>query len=277
MAHSLANQINRCRDRLTEADQRLLDVLLRDPANTAMLSASEVAREAGVHAAAAVRLAQKLGYEGYLDMRSALRSEVVASDSSRRIAETLAGSEGDLLASLVASEVDTLLGLVRHIDQAAIETAAKALLKARSVILCAQGNSIVLADLLDRRLRRAGFRTSLVTGQGREFAERLIPLGRGDVLVCFAFRHLPREITGALDHAPQVGATTLLIADHIARRIPRTPDHVLAAPRGRDEEFLTLTVPMAICNALILTIARIDGGQSVSTLDALETLVTRFD
>jgi len=277
MAHSLANQIDRYRDKLTEADQRLLDVLLRDPGQSAMLSAAEVAREAGVHAAAAVRLAQKLGYEGYPDMRSALRSEIVASDSSRRIAETLAGSEGDLLASLIASEVDTLLGLIQHIDQAAIEDAAKAMLKARSIALCAQGNSVVLADLLDRRLRRAGFRTSLITGQGRELAERLIPLGRNDMLVCFAFRRLPREVTGALDHARQVGATTLVIADHIARRLPRAPDHVLAAPRGRAEEFLTLTVPMAICNALILTIARIDGGQSVSTLDALETLIKRFD
>jgi DNA-binding MurR/RpiR family transcriptional regulator len=277
MALSLARQIDRCREKLTEADQRLLDVLLRDPTQSAMLSAAEVARAAGVHAAAAVRLAQKLGYEGYLDMRLALRSEVFGSDSARRIAETLAGSEGDLLASLIASEVDTLLGLVQHIDQAAIEAAAKALLTARSVVLCAQGNSVVLADLLDRRLRRAGFRTSLVTGQGREFAERLIPLGQGDMLVCFAFRRLPREITGALDHARQAGATTLVIADHIARRLPRTPDYVLAAPRGRADEFLTLTVPMAICNALILTIARIDGGQSVSTLDALETLVKRFD
>ena len=277
MANSLATQIDRCRDKLTEADQRLLDVLLRDPAQSAMLSAAEVAREAGVHAAAAVRLAQKLGYEGYPDMRSALRSEIVASDSARRIAETLAGSESDLLASLIASEVDTLLGLVQHIDQAAIEDAAKAMLKARSIVLCAQGNSVVLADLLDRRLRRAGFRTSLVTGQGRELAERLIPLERNDMLVCFAFRRLPREITGALDHARQVGATTLVIADHIARRLPQAPDHVLAAPRGRADEFLTLTVPMAICNALILTIARIDGGQSVSTLDALETLVKRFD
>jgi DNA-binding MurR/RpiR family transcriptional regulator len=258
MKRALALQIDRCRDKLTKADQRLLDVLLRDPAQAAMLSASEVAREAGVHAAAAVRLAQKLGFDGYLSLRSALRSEVVASDSARRVAETLAGAEGNLLASLVSSEVDTLLG-------------------ARSVTLCAQGNSVVLADLLDRRLRRSGFRTSVATGQGRELAEQLMPLGRGDVLICFAFRRLLPEIVGALDHARQVGAKTLVIADQSARRIAPAPDYVLAAPRGRSEEFLTLTVPMAVCNALVLTIARVDGGQSVSTLDALEKLSRRFD
>ncbi|MCZ8098694.1 MAG: MurR/RpiR family transcriptional regulator [Burkholderiales bacterium] len=277
MKRALAVQIDRCRDKLTKADQRLLDVLLRDPAQAAMLSASEVAREAGVHAAAAVRLAQKLGFDGYLGMRSALRSEVVASDSARRIAETLAGAEGNLLASLVASEVDTLLGLVQHLDQGAIETVARMLLKARGVTLCAQGNAVVLAHLLDRRLRRSGFRTSVATGQGRELAEQLMPLGRGDVLVCFAFRRLQREIVGALEHARHVGARTLVIADQIARRITPAPDYVLAAPRGRSEEFLTLTVPMAVCNALVLTIARVDGGQSVSTLDALEKLSGRFD
>jgi DNA-binding MurR/RpiR family transcriptional regulator len=184
----------------------------------------------------------------------------------------LSGAHDDLLSSLVRSEMESLSALLRHVDQAAIEAAASTLLRARSVFIFAQGNAFALAELLDRRLRRAGLRTVVATGQGRELAERLVGLSREDALIAFAFRRLPREVEPALDHARKTGAKTVVIADQIARRLRAQPDHLLAAPRGNAEEFLTLTVPMAICNALVLTIASIDGGQSVSTLDALETL-----
>jgi DNA-binding MurR/RpiR family transcriptional regulator len=272
MGTPLRARVEHNREKLTEADQRLLDVLLREPAHAALLSASDLARETGVHAASAVRLAQKLGYTGYPDLRSALRDEFVASDGARRVAATLTGAQDNLLASLVRSEMEALSGLLNHVDQAALEAAAATLLRARSIAIFAQGNATVLVELLDRRLRRAGLRTVVASGQGRELAEHLVGLRRDDVLVAFAFRRLPRELEPALEHARKMGAKSVVIADQVARRLQARVDHVLAAPRGNAEEFLTLTVPMAICNALVLTIASIDNGQSVSTLDALEKL-----
>jgi DNA-binding MurR/RpiR family transcriptional regulator len=276
MQTDLARRVDRHREKLTESDQRLLDVLFRNPTRAAMLSTSALAREAGVHSATAVRLAQKLGYGGYIDLRDGIRADLVGSDAARRVTETLATAESDLLASLVRSEVDTLVDLLRHVDQAAIDAAAHTLMAARIVFLCAQGNSVALAELLDRRLRRAGFRVAVATGSGRELAERLLALGPEDTLVAFAFRRLPAEIVGALGHARRTGARTLVIADQVARRLEPAPDHVLSAPRGRDDEFLTLTVPMAICNALVLTVARMDSGRSVAALDALTELAGRL-
>ena len=45
---------------------------------------------------------------------------------------------------------------------------------------------------------------------------------------------------------------------------------------GLAEEYLTLTVPMAICNALILTIARLDEGRSLKALGRLTELTRGF-
>ncbi|MCA0450496.1 MAG: MurR/RpiR family transcriptional regulator [Proteobacteria bacterium] len=262
---------------LTQAEQRLADAVVAQPARISALSASDMAQEAGVHPATVVRLAQKLGYKGYLDLRSALRAETAHSDAARRVTDRLAHAAPDLLSSLVASDIDTLVELGRHVGQAQIDRAAKALLSATSITIAAQGNSTALAELLDKRLRRSGFKTRLAVGEGRDFAEHLIGLRSGDALLALSFRRPSRAIAVALSHAREVGAASLLIADAVARRYAPAPDMVLAAPRGLNDDFLTLTVPMAICNALVLTIARLDDGASVRALDALERLAGKLN
>ena len=55
------------------------------------------------------------------------------------------------------------------------------------------------------------------------------------------------------------------------------PDHLLWASRGADDEFQTLTVPMAICNALVLTIAKRNRTRSMQALDRLGGLIEAFE
>ncbi len=56
------------------------------------------------------------------------------------------------------------------------------------------------------------------------------------------------------------------------------PDQLLAAPRGGDtESFQTLTVPMAISNAIVIA-GRGHGGQACcAALDSLGALIKRFE
>ena len=74
---SFRGRVDDHRSRLTSADLRVLDVLLSHPTDAAFLPADQVASRAGVHVAAATRLAKKLGYSGYPDLRSALQTELL--------------------------------------------------------------------------------------------------------------------------------------------------------------------------------------------------------
>ena len=130
----------------------------------------------------------------------------------------------------------------------------------------------MLADLLDRRLRSAGLPARNIAHEGRELAERLVTLNKGDVVVAFAFRRAPKALAPIFEHARAVKAKTLLIADMVAHTLTERPDLLLAAPRGDDEKFLTLSVPMLICNALVLTLAQRDHGRSIHGLQTLERL-----
>lgn len=271
------------RGRLSVSDERLIQRLLSDPASAAFLSAAELAKRAGVHEATAVRLAKKLGYRGYPQLRADLQGELQVALGRRaepadRVRRRLAhADDGDVLATLVRDETVALRGLPQHVGQASLDQAASALVDAQRVFLFGQGHATSLVDLLERRLRRSGYATVVLRAQGRELAEQVLALGRNDVVLALAFHSRPAGLRALLRHARRVGATTIGVSDALGPLLRPAPDHLLAAPRGLEAEFQSLVVPMTICNALVLTIARLDGGRSMAALDRLGGLIDEFE
>ena len=67
------------------------------------------------------------------------------------------------------------------------------------------------------------------------------------------------------------------LARTLASLVPAA-DHLLFAPRaGSQDAFQTLTVPMAICNGLVLSMAKEDPKASLQHLETLGQLIDTFD
>ena len=276
---NLQKIVEQCQDTLTPAEKQLVRILFSNPAKGAFLSATRLARDAGVHPATVVRLAKKLGFEGYPELRNALQEEIIQlSEPAERIKRRLARAKSQqILSNLIDSEISTLHELPNHIKQNDIDQAARVLIKAQHIYIFAQGNATALAMLMDRRIRRSGLNTILLTGQGRDLAERLLTINQHDVLLAFAFHTRPPGLALALKRSAATGATSLLISDSLSLLPSQHPTLLLAAPRGEESEFLTLTVPMAICNALILTMAQLDKGHSLQVLDDLVHIISDIE
>lgn len=275
---SLRTLVEQHHDRLTPADRRVLEVLLSHPTEAAFLRAEEIADRAGVHQASATRLAKRLGYSGYPELRSELQSELLGGvGPGERVRRRLEHADGgDLLQALVTDELASLAELPRHVSQTQLDDVGDRLATARRVFLFGQGNATVLTELMQRRLRRFGIDTVVLDGPGRDLAEQLLVLTAEDVVLTFAFRKPPPALEPLLGHAAERGAVTVLVTDTVTALQP-APDHLLAAPRGSGREFQSLTVPMALANALLLTVARQAPDSSISSLDRLGSLLERFD
>jgi len=262
---------------LTATDRRLVAVLQTHPAEAAFWNAADLTDPLGLHQSAATRLAQRLGFDGYPRLRDALRQDYIAGGGpSQRIRGRLERHPDDVLGGFVDDEISALAALPQHITQDDLDDLAAQTTAAGHVYLFGRGNATALIDLLERRLRRSGIRVVVLDGPARDLAERLATLEPDDLVLACAFRRAPRELAPVIEVAREAGARTALITDTLLSLSPQ-PDTVLAAPRGGGDEFLTLTVPMAIANALVLTIARHAPERSLSALDRLESLLDRFD
>ncbi len=279
----MASIIDRFRDvaeQLTPAEHQLIKQILNSPREVALGTASDLAQSIGVHEATASRLAKKLGYPNYAGFRAAIQDEfIVRTDPAARVRNTLRqGTEAGLLSDLIRQEIEALARIDQYVDDEAILAAAGTLVAAPRIYVFARGNAQALAVLVDRRLRRMGRSVTLLGGDGRDLAEQILGMGRGDALLGFAFRRQPTHLTPLFEHARGVGAVSLAISGTIGPSLRPAPDHLLFAPRaGGQDAFQTLTVPMAICNALVLAMAKLDPRVSLENLEKLGQLIEAFE
>lgn len=264
--------------RLTETDRKLIMVLQSHPAEAAFWSAEQLTAPLGLHQSAATRLSQRLGFTGYPDLRDALRQDYLGAEGpSQRMKGRLQRHEHDHeLQEFVTGEIAALEALSMHVTQDELDALAERVIDSDVVYLFGQGNAIVLVELLSRRLNRFGIRSTPLVGSRRDIAERIAPMRPGDTLLAFAFRRMPDALDNVLDLAIKEGVHATVLTDTLLTIHPE-PDVIMAAPRGRSDEYLSLTVPMAICNGLILTIARRHPDMALGKLDRLGVILDHFE
>lgn len=278
-ARPLIERVQSVAESLTVTEQRLISELLRAPRDVAIGTSSEFAARLGVHEATTSRLARKLGFSSYSTFRDALRREFLkAADPAGRISATLddARRQG-FLPLLVTQEMQALAGMSDHITDARILEAADRLDR-RRVFIHAHGNAEVLSMLMERRLRRLGIDSQPLTGSPRDIAEKVLTLSGDDALLLFAFRRQPPVYARLMEVAGEAQASTVVISGTIGPSLTPAADVLLSAPRaGLPDSFQTLTVPMAICNAIVLALAHRRGEAAMDMLDRLGDLITKFE
>jgi len=238
-----------------------------------MMPAVDVAAQADVHESTVIRLAQKLGYSGYPEMREAIRGDVRELDEPHSRLVKLNTQRGYDLTSLVTAEANALLRLPDHLAQAELDAAAALLLNAGHVVIHGNHFAAPLTTFLDRRLRLLGFRTSSLAGMGgRELAEHAVTLGEADVLFAFALRREPGGLQTLLDRCQQVGAQSIVITDTHGLSFNPRPTHTLVAPRGVDEDFRTQVVPYMVCYALQLALYNLAPERCEDAMNAVDAL-----
>jgi len=242
------------------------------------LSIDEAARALGVHKSTLVRLAQRLGYPGYTELRSDLqelyRHEVAP---GRKLGKTLADlHEGNLFQQVVETETMYLREALKTVSGEDLHQAAKLILKARRVFICGRGTQAPLAEVLAFRLRRFHLDVHVIGEEGRAILEKLQVLTPKDVLILYSFIAVPKEHLIAITLAAEVGCPVVLFTDTVAKSMVDGVALVLAARRGPATIYHTDIVPLAVQTALVLEIAKTRAPQVLGQLERLQELRRRF-
>ncbi|MDO4776256.1 MAG: MurR/RpiR family transcriptional regulator [Cardiobacteriaceae bacterium] len=265
---------------LTPAEKRLVEAICSDPQAAALGTAAGIARAVDVHEATVSRLVRKLGFDSYAGFRSAMQSEFIPTQEPAMRLDNALSREGDAswLHTLVEQERAALRHIEEVMDVARIEAVAQELMRANRLFFFAQGNAEVLALLMDKRFRRFGRDCRRLSGDRRELAEQALGIRGGDVAVVFAFRRQPSAYAPLLETVREAGGRVVAIAGAVGPLLSPLPDMLVSVPRsGQRDSFQTLTVPMAICNAIVLAAAAQDKSRSLSQLERLGALIRRFE
>ena len=252
---------------LSNSEKKVLTVLLSG-SESSTFTASEVANRASTHESTVVRLAQKLGYRGYPELRADLERDAGTSTPTSFMRSTT----GYELASFAVDESQALAKVGEHVSQAELNATAEALHAARTIYLFSNPSDSPAVDLLSRRLLRLGKVVVTLGVSAKDIAEHLVSFDSSSALVAFALREASSLLPAVVSEAQRRGGATILITDVPGYHFRPAPSHLLASQRASDSEYNTLLVPIALCYALQLAIFHLDPKRYLAVRDTIDDL-----
>ena len=259
---------------LTPAERQLSDVLMRDYPVAGLQSVTKLADAAGVSTPTVIRMARKLGFDGFPELQSALRAE-----TSERIKSPILKRAGwpegrrDSPAFRVFAEAafENLSQTIDRLDPDEFAAIADLLADLdRALVLGGGRITRSNADYFFNHLQIIRPGVTLLGASPNVWPQYVLDMGPASVLILFDIRRYETDLAGLAELARGKGATIVLFTDPWGSPIARTADHVVQAmvevPSSWDS---TLALNLVV-EALIAEVqARLDGSAR-ARLEALE-------
>lgn len=224
-----------------------------------LTTVSRLAKLAGVSDPTVIRLANKLGFAGFVELQQALLSEV-EEHSSYPLMALVDQKQPAAPESILASYLDNVTASLRSLHEAILPVdfeSAVALLTDRNLrIRCLGGRfSRYLAAILRVHLQLIRPDTELMQGSDSEMADSLVDGGPRDVIIVYDFRRYQTNVIQLTLEAVASGAKAILITDRWRSPIAKHADIVFALAVETVSPFDTMTPGLLLTEALIAAAA----------------------
>lgn len=204
------------------AERRVAEAVLADPAGTAAMTISALARAGGTSVATVQRFCRALGLDGYPGLRLALATEAgraLRDDGRREVSGDIRPGEdlATIVEKIAFADARAVEDTARHLDLEVVGAAVDALARARRIDLYGVGASAFVALDFQQKLHRIG-RVAFAWPDPHIALTSAALLSAKDVAVGISHTGTTRDTVEALEEARRQGATTIALTN-----FPRSP------------------------------------------------------
>jgi DNA-binding MurR/RpiR family transcriptional regulator len=268
----LRTQLTLLAPALGKAQRQAARVMLEDLEAVAYLPAGDLAERAGVHTATVVRLAQRLGFEGYPALQRSLRS---ALSQYPRFLQGLDDDSAEdngaaMAAAVLAQARRNIEQLTRMTSPAALVNTAEALARARRVLVLGLGVAGPVAVHLGSSLRLLGIPADQPVDLVST-VQQLGLLGSEDVMVAVDFHRYYRATAEAAAAAASAGVNVIALTDSEISPLAAAARLTLVVPSESLAPRTSLAPAMAVVEALIALTARADRTRAEESMRRIDT------
>lgn len=255
----IAELKRRIKDRypgLPENQRKVADFILQHVTSLPFLSVVDVERRSGASKATVVRLAQSLGFSGFLQLRATLRASA-QTELQHADFFTIPAIHGarETLRRVADQDVHNITQTVGQLDRAVFADAARLLGRAQAVHTIGLGISALLAQVMAYSLRQVAVRATAFVHDEATFVEQLPFVGKKDVLVAFSFPPYSRETVDVVRLAAKRGTAVIGITDRETSPISFACRYVLPIRSSNMLFTNSISAISVVINALVTEVA----------------------
>jgi len=236
---------------LTPAERRVAEVVLEQPQLVAFGTVADLASAAGSGAATVVRLAAKLGYDGFSSLQASIQHDLAGQlrPAAERIREQGPPSAADTHLRLELENVRSTLG---DADGDVVKAVVELLGDLRTSVSVVSGDAsrgIAWQVADDLAALRPG--VQVIEGNEVRVARQLALLGPGDAVVALDLRRYDRWLVDAVGRARRAGASVVAVSDSVLSPLASLADHTLVVSAAGAGPFDSHVGTLALMNLLV--------------------------
>lgn len=264
---------------LTPSEERIVQVLLTDYPTAGLGTATSLAKRAGVSDPTVVRLAMKLGFDGFPDFQQRLLADIEARLHSPLLMmgakrpEMGADSKQGAAIAYMHSVAGTLDKALTTTPLATYERAARLLVDAKGKVVMLGGRySRYVAGMLASYLSQFRPDVTHIEMLSAQQLDLLVDLGKRDVLVTFDYRRYQQDVVAFAEQAAARDVRILLFTDPWLSPISDFAEVTLSCPIEVNSPYDTMAPAVAQIEALVAQILSATGERTRRRIEELEQI-----
>lgn len=243
---------------LTLAERQVANVLLQDYPVAGLQSITELASSARVSTPTVVRLARKLGYEGFSALQDALRREIseqIRKPISKLDKARVEGADGHALFRFAEAALSNVQGTLARVETETFDAVAKLLADTNRRIYV-EGGRITRsnADYIFNHLQIIRPRVTALGRAPSVWPQYLLDMDDQSVLVLFDIRRYESDLLKLARLSKERGCTLVLFTDQWNSPVATISDHVFSAMVEAPSSWDSTLAIMLVVEALIAEI-----------------------
>ncbi len=257
--------------RLTAGERRVAAALLDDPKSVAFGTVAQLAARAGSSGPTVMRLAAKLGFDGFVDLQNAVQEEIADQlrPATQRIRER---QPSDVVGRALQADLDNVRRTIDDLDPAELQATIELLADRRHKVFVlaseiSGATGLALATQLDH-LRED---VSTIGGSPLQVSRELVRVEADDIVVVMDVRRYERWLLEALERAHERGARVIAITDSRLSPLAARAKHTFVVHARGVGPFDSSTGAAALVHAITAALAARLRRSATGRLDAIES------
>jgi DNA-binding MurR/RpiR family transcriptional regulator len=267
MGNNLAERLKNIR--LSKSEKRIVNQLTRNLYKTAFLAGPELAELCEVAPSSITRLAQKLGYSGFPELKKELEHLYRKTATPYEMFESfLSHVNKDSVPQVsIAQDIQNLVNMQKCLNIDVLNTIVSRLNRARIIYLAAIGSSEICVELLDSFLSALQKQSVKLIGYGISKKIELVDIIPSDVMVAFSFQRILKEVRDTAIYAKAKRATTIAITDSEFSPLAMVCDLTLVVPVIGTTFGLSHAASVAMVNLIANCLAALNPDKNLKILE----------
>lgn len=243
---------------LRPSEKKVADYLLNHSGKVIHLTITQVSFQCGVSDATVVKFAQRLGYNGFHDLKIRLATEFEKNEQTMfeeiQATDNMENIQNKIFDSSIRALQDTRLALNSKQSEAAV----KAIAKARVINMFGLGASGLVCLDAEEKFNRIG----LVAKTYKEARAQAVAgslMAPEDVAIAVSYSGETEAVVLALELAKKAGATCIAITNYAGSQLTEFADHVLLIsapiPAFRSVAIGSRIAQLSVMDALFVGVA----------------------